>query len=169
MQNTPKKSQSGVYFSDNSTKSHRTCAVVCHAAPPLLLAEEPNGYSARPRSPPSSLCRYLALAERHMVSCIQLHLMRPTTGHRSGNAAASGRMGNGRSRDGGAGTSPADGGKGVEGTLARAIILCVCTASASIEVRKISNHFFGTQNGPFVFVYFDHLEDCPRTICCCCT
>lgn len=60
--------------------------------------------------------RYLALAERHMVCCVQLHLMRPTFD---------------------AGATPGDGSNGLEGTLVRAIILCVCTVSASFEVRAL--------------------------------
>lgn len=66
---------------------------------------------------PSSLApaaRYLALAERHMVCCVQLHLMKSSFD---------------------AGTTPGDGSQGLEGTLVRAIILCVCTVSASFEVR----------------------------------
>lgn len=51
-----------------------------------------------------------------MVSCVQLHLMK--------GAEAGGPV-----------VDPG-GERGLEGTLARAIILCVCTVSASVEVRS---------------------------------
>lgn len=57
-----------------------------------------------------------------MVSCVQLYLMQP-------NAEVEGVVAGGLS-----GTVKPGGKHGLEGTLARAIVLCVCTASASFEV-----------------------------------
>eukprot|EP00903_Cladosiphon_okamuranus_P014164 g13163.t1 len=59
---------------------------------------------------------YLALSDRHMVSCVQLYLMRGAG-------------------DGGPAVDPGGEG-GLEGTLGRAIILCVCTVSASVEAWR---------------------------------
>lgn len=53
-----------------------------------------------------------------MVSCVQLHLMKGAEA-------------------GGSAVDPG-GERGLEGTLGRAIILCVCTVSASVEVRSLS-------------------------------
>lgn len=77
--------------------------------------------------PPARATSYLALSERHMVSCVQLHLIK------------------GAEAGGGGGDVVDSGGEGgLEGTLARAIILCVCTVSASMEVR------FGLPESPVV-------------------
>lgn len=54
-----------------------------------------------------------------MVCCLQLHLMGPAF-------------------DAGPGAGLEDGANGLEGTLVRAIILCVCTASASYEAGTLS-------------------------------
>lgn len=71
--------------------------------------------------------RYLVLANRHMVSCVQLHLMKGAeTGAGSSRGSGVG---------GAAGTVDPGGKGGLEGTLARAIVLSVCTVSASVEVR----------------------------------
>ncbi|CAM9620685.1 unnamed protein product, partial [Ectocarpus sp. 13 AM-2016] len=65
---------------------------------------------------------YLVLSDRHMVSCVQLHLMK---------AAAEGG-------GGGGGTQDPGGEQGLGGTLARAIVMCVCTVSASMEAWQSS-------------------------------
>ncbi|CAM9687796.1 unnamed protein product, partial [Ectocarpus sp. 12 AP-2014] len=62
---------------------------------------------------------YLVLSDRHMVSCVQLHLMK---------AAA----------EAGGGTQDPGGEQGLGGTLARAIVMCVCTVSASMEAWQSS-------------------------------
>ncbi|CAM9695559.1 unnamed protein product [Ectocarpus sp. 4 AP-2014] len=67
---------------------------------------------------------YLVLSDRHMVSCVQLHLMKA--------AAEAGGGG------GGGGTQDPVGEQGLEGTLARAIVMCVCTVSASMEAWQSS-------------------------------
>ncbi|CBJ33805.1 conserved unknown protein [Ectocarpus siliculosus] len=64
---------------------------------------------------------YLVLSDRHMVSCVQLHLMKA--------AAEAGGGGGGR----GDGTQDPGGEQGLGGTLARSIVMCVCTVSASME------------------------------------
>lgn len=56
-----------------------------------------------------------------MVSCVQLYLMRPVAAVADGGGGVFGA------------TKP-EGRHGLEGTLARAIVLCVCTVSASFEV-----------------------------------
>ncbi|CAM9337356.1 unnamed protein product [Ectocarpus sp. 6 AP-2014] len=68
---------------------------------------------------------YLVLSDRHMVSCVQLHLMK---------AAAEAGGGGGR----GDGTQDPGGEQGLGGTLARAIVMCVCTVSASMEAWQSS-------------------------------
>ncbi|CAN0322986.1 unnamed protein product, partial [Ectocarpus sp. 12 AP-2014] len=65
---------------------------------------------------------YLVLSDRHMVSCVQLHLMKAA-------AEAGG---------GGGGTQDPGGEQGLGGTLARAIVMCVCTVSASMEAWQSS-------------------------------
>ncbi|CAM9476363.1 unnamed protein product [Discosporangium mesarthrocarpum] len=78
---------------------------------------------------------YLALAERHMVSCMQLHLMKAGSSTSTGVGAGSALVlagGGGRGRGGGCDE------RGLEGVLTRAMILCVCTVSASIDVCSCS-------------------------------
>lgn len=58
--------------------------------------------------------RYLALSGRHMVSCVQLYLMKADADRGPAKVVGEGSL---------------------EETLARAIVLCICTASASFDVR----------------------------------